>query len=176
MSQLCRALDVAPSGFYAWCRRPESAHAQRDRRLRVLVRTSFEESKHRYGSPRILEDLLEQDIRVSRKRVIRLMQEDGLQARAFLKTFAVCSDVAMSQRSTRPTLYKGYRFPPELISHCVWLSYRFGVSLRDVSELMLARGIEVSHEAIRLWTQRFGTDYARRLRRAGRVLEHLASR
>ena len=71
----------------------------------------------------------------------------------------------MSQRSTRPTLYKGYRFPPELISHCVWLYYRFGVSLRDVSELMLARGIEVSHEAIRLWTQRFGTDYAGRLRR-----------
>jgi putative transposase len=35
----------------------------------------------------------------------------------------------------------------------VWLDYRFGVSLRDVSELMLARGIEVSHEAIRLWTE-----------------------
>ena len=52
-----------------------------------------------------------------------------------------------------------------LISRCVWLYYRFGVSLRDVSELMLARGIEVSHEAIRLWTLRFGTEYARRLRR-----------
>jgi putative transposase len=47
----------------------------------------------------------------------------------------------------------------------VWLYYRFGVSLRDVSELMLARGTEVSHEAIRLWTLRFGTEYARRLRR-----------
>jgi transposase InsO family protein len=79
--QLCRALDVAPSGFYAWCRRPESAHAQRDRRLRVLVRTSFDESHQRYGSPRVHEDLLEQDIRVSRKRVIRLMQEEGLKAR-----------------------------------------------------------------------------------------------
>ena len=82
-----------------------------------------------------------------------------------VKTFAVCSDAAMSQPSTRPTLYKGYRFPPEIISHCVWLYYRFGVSLRDVSELMLARGIEVSHEAIRLWTLRFGAEYARRLRR-----------
>ena len=81
ISQLCRALDVAPSGFYAWCRRPESAHAQRDRRLRVLVRTSFAESHQRYGSPRVHEDLLEQDIRVSRKRVIRLMQEEGLKAR-----------------------------------------------------------------------------------------------
>jgi transposase InsO family protein len=73
---------VAPSGFYAWCRRAESAHAQRDRRLKVLVRASFEASQHRYGSPRIHEDLLEQDIRVSRKRIIRLMQEEGLKARA----------------------------------------------------------------------------------------------
>lgn len=61
----------------------------------------------------------------------------------------------MSQPSTRPPLYKGYRFPPAIISHCVWLYFRFGVSLRDVSELMLARGVEVSHEAIRLWTLRF---------------------
>ncbi len=45
------------------------------------MRTSFEESQHRYGSPRIHGDLLEQDVRVSRKRVIRLMQEDGLKAR-----------------------------------------------------------------------------------------------
>ena len=59
----------------------KSAHAQRDRQLCVLVRASFEASKHRYGSPRIHEDLLEQQERVSRKRVIRLMQEDGLKAR-----------------------------------------------------------------------------------------------
>ena len=81
VSELCRALAVAPSGFYAWCQRLESAHAQRDRRLRILVRASFDASKHRYGSPRIHEDLLEQDVRVSRKRVIRLMQEDRLKAR-----------------------------------------------------------------------------------------------
>ena len=81
VSELCRALAVAPSGFYAWCQRPESAHAQRDRRLRILVRASFDASKRRYGSPRIHEDLLEQDVRVSRKRVIRLMQEDRLKAR-----------------------------------------------------------------------------------------------
>jgi transposase InsO family protein len=79
---LCRCLRVTRSGFYAWQRRPESAHAQHDRRLRVLVRASFAASRRRYGSPRILADLLEQQVRVSRKRVARLMQEDGLQARA----------------------------------------------------------------------------------------------
>src|SRR5207253_3637135 len=78
---LCRCLRVTRSGFYAWQRRPESTHARDDRRLKVLVRASFEESKHRYGSPRVHKDLLEQDEHVSRKRVVRLMQEDGLQAR-----------------------------------------------------------------------------------------------
>ena len=70
----------------------------------------------------------------------------------------------MSQPFARPSLYKGYRHPPEIVSHGVWLYYRFAVSLRDVSELLLARGIEVSHEAVRLWTLRFGLEYARRLR------------
>jgi len=79
---MCQVLGMSASGYYAWCRRSESAHAHRDRQLRVLVRASFDASKQRYGSPRIHEDLLEQEIRVSRKRVIRLMQEDGLKARA----------------------------------------------------------------------------------------------
>ncbi len=72
---------MTPSGFYAWSRRPESPRVARDRHLKVLVRTSFTTSRQRYGSPRIHEDLLEQDERVSRKRVIRLMQEDRLKAR-----------------------------------------------------------------------------------------------
>ena len=79
---LCRCLRVTRSGFYAWQHRPESIHARDDRRLKVLVRVSFEESKHRYGSPRIHEDLIEQEEHVSRKRVIRFMQEEGLVARA----------------------------------------------------------------------------------------------
>ena len=81
LTKLCRWLGVTPSGFYAWRQRPESTHAREDRRLKVLVQASFAESKQRYGSPRIHEDLIEQDEQVSRKRVIRLMQEDGLKAR-----------------------------------------------------------------------------------------------
>jgi putative transposase len=73
---------VSPSGFYASRGRPKSTHAQTDRRLRVLVRASFDQSGQRYDSPRNHEDLIEQDERVSRTRVIRLMQEDGLEARA----------------------------------------------------------------------------------------------
>jgi putative transposase len=82
ITKLCQYLHVSKSGFYASRGRPESAHTHTDRRLRVLVRASFDESRQRYGSPRIHEDLIEQAERVSRKRVIRLMQEDGLEARA----------------------------------------------------------------------------------------------
>ena len=60
ITKLCQYLQVSPSGFYAARGRPESAHAQTDRRLRVLVRASFDESRQRYGSPRIHEDLVEQ--------------------------------------------------------------------------------------------------------------------
>jgi transposase-like protein len=81
VSELCRALTVSSSGFYARARRPPSAHTQRDEQLRVRIRASFEESKHRYGSPRIHRDLREEGEAVSRNRVIRLMQEDDLVAR-----------------------------------------------------------------------------------------------
>ena len=82
VTTLCRMLEISRSGYYAWIERPASAHDQQDRRLRVLVRASFEASRQRYGSPRVWEDLREQQIHVSRKRVVRLMQEEGLRARA----------------------------------------------------------------------------------------------
>jgi putative transposase len=61
--------------------------------------------------------------------------------------------------------YKNHCFPPEIISHGVWLYYRFTLSYRDVQEILMERGIIVSHEAIRGWCQKFGQDYANRLRR-----------
>ena len=61
--------------------------------------------------------------------------------------------------------YRGYRFPPEIISHAVWLYHRFCVSFRDVEDLLAQRGITVSYEAVRLWCIKFGPEYARRLKR-----------
>ena len=59
----------------------ESPHAVRDRQLRVLIRASHEGNRRAYGSPRVLKDLLEQGIPISRKRVVRPMQAEGLKAR-----------------------------------------------------------------------------------------------
>ncbi|MFK0693246.1 IS6 family transposase [Mesorhizobium sp. IMUNJ 23033] len=61
--------------------------------------------------------------------------------------------------------YKNHRFPIEIVAHAVWLYYRFGLSLRDVEEMLLERGIVVSYETIRRWGKKHSPDYARRLRR-----------
>ena len=57
--------------------------------------------------------------------------------------------------------YLGYRLPPEIISHAVWLYHRFCFSFRDTDDLLAQRGITVSYEAIRQWCRRFGPAYAR---------------
>jgi putative transposase len=63
------------------------------------------------------------------------------------------------------TQYKHHCFPAEIISHAVWLYFRFCLSYRDVEELLFVRGIMVSYEAIRKWCRKFGQHYANQLRR-----------
>ena len=59
-------------------------------------------------------------------------------------------------------LYHRRRFPAEIISHCVWLYFRFCLSYRDVEEIMAERGVVVTYETIRDWSQQFGGIYAKR--------------
>ena len=66
-------------------------------------------------------------------------------------------------KSRKP--YKRHRFPPEIIQYAVWVYYRFNLSHRDVEDLLAERGIVVSYESIRLWCIKFGSRYARRLKR-----------
>jgi transposase InsO family protein len=67
----------------ATCRltRPESRHAPEDRRLAVVVREAHERSRRTYGSPRIHAELAARDEHVGRNRIIRLMQQEGLETR-----------------------------------------------------------------------------------------------
>ncbi len=67
--------------------------------------------------------------------------------------------------ATNRSPYHGYRFPPEIIAHAVWLYFRFHLSFRDVEDLLAERGISVSHEAIRQWCTKFGAAFASGLRR-----------
>lgn len=81
IARMCSLLGVSRSGYYAWRERSPSDRARQDERLRVLIRESHERSKTRYGSPRVHRELAKNGVQVSRKRVIRLMQADGLVGR-----------------------------------------------------------------------------------------------
>ena len=88
---LCRTLAVSSAGFYAWCRRGLSLRAQEDVALKVKIRAAHVASGKRYGSPRIHAELKADGERVGRKRVARLMGEEGLEGQR-KKRFRVTTD------------------------------------------------------------------------------------
>jgi putative transposase len=67
--------------------------------------------------------------------------------------------------ASRHPRYARHRFPTEIISHAVWLYFRFPLSLPMVEEMLAAQGILVSHESVRQWTLKFGQSFANQLRR-----------
>lgn len=76
--RMCHLLGVSTSGYYAWCKREPSARQREDQQLLEQIRTIHKRSRGTYGSPRIWEELTELGARISRKRVARLMRQDGL--------------------------------------------------------------------------------------------------
>src|SRR6516165_3989277 len=68
-------------------------------------------------------------------------------------------------RGEYAAVVQGSRYPVDVISHCVWLYFRFPLSFREVEEPMLRRGVIVSHETVRRWCAKFGQAYADGLRR-----------
>jgi transposase InsO family protein len=78
---LCRVLGVSRSGFHAWHQRPQAPRVGADALLAAQVASVHKRSRSTYGSPRVHAELRAKGIRVSRKRVERLMRENGLEAR-----------------------------------------------------------------------------------------------
>ena len=91
VTMLCRVLGVSTQGYYAWCRRPMSARAETDETLSAKIRVIYAESKERYGSPRVHDELRDQGILCGRKRVERIMRQEGIKAKAGRK-FRVTTD------------------------------------------------------------------------------------
>jgi len=76
--------------------------------------------------------------------------------------FGVCIRMTKPKQSGA---FLGHRFPPEIIAYAVWAYHRFPMSLRDVEDLLAARGVVVSYETIRAWVAKFGPQYAKAIRR-----------
>lgn len=90
---MCRVLEVSVSGYYAWCKRPPSQHSREDAHLAEHVKTAFQANRGVYGSPRVHAELQAQGITCGRKRVARLMREQGLAGRkAGQRTITTHSD------------------------------------------------------------------------------------
>lgn len=89
---MCRVLEVSPSGYYAWLKRPPSWHAIIDDVLMAHVRIAHVESGATYGAPRVHDELRAAGLPTSRKRVARLMREGGLVARIPKKRYAPTTD------------------------------------------------------------------------------------
>ena len=64
-----------------------------------------------------------------------------------------------------PPSFAGYRFPPEIIAHTVWRSFRFALRYRDVAELLAERGVLFTYETVRQWCRTFGQTTPSGLRR-----------
>jgi transposase InsO family protein len=88
---LCRTLLVSASGFYSWCRRGLSQRVREDAALKVEIRAAHAASGKTYGSPRVHEELKADGQHVGRKRVARLMREEGLEGQR-KRRFRVTTD------------------------------------------------------------------------------------
>lgn len=77
---MCKLYSVSPSGYYAWCDRPPSRRAVEDNRLVGEIRRAHVASRKTYGSPRVHETLIRSGKSVGRRRVERLMRENGIRA------------------------------------------------------------------------------------------------
>lgn len=81
LAAMCRVLGLSPSGYYDWLNRPPSERARRDDELRERIRNIWDDSGGTYGRPRIHAALREEGVRVSQKRVARLMKSMGIHGR-----------------------------------------------------------------------------------------------
>ena len=79
---MCRVMSVSRSGFYEWLSRPESNRSQEDQALKADIRVIHEKNRQLYGERRIKDDLADMGKTVSRKRIGRLMKEEGLECKA----------------------------------------------------------------------------------------------
>ena len=80
VGRMCNVLDVSRSGYYAWCKRPESLRKKENRKLAAQIKVIHGQNRKVYGSPRIHRDLRDKGVSCSRNRVARIMKQEGIRA------------------------------------------------------------------------------------------------
>ena len=110
VERLCRVLEVSRAGYYAWRKAQAGAGPPRSELgLRLHVRAAFRKSRGTYGSPRVHQEMRAQGLRISRKRVERLMREEGLCARSRRRFRGSTTDSAHTQPIAANLLDRQFR-------------------------------------------------------------------
>jgi putative transposase len=139
--RMCDLLGVSPSGYYAWCRRTRSRRAHRDETLLAQIRSIHQRSRGTYGAPRIHFELAIQGIRVSRKRVARLMREAGLQGVSRRRVFTTVRD-----RHARPA--------PDLVERKFTAEGRDRLWVADITYIPTSAGFLYLAVVMDAWSRR----------------------
>jgi transposase InsO family protein len=147
VSMWCRALGLSRAGYYASRSRPEAKHVRDDRRLAVLVRESHERSRKTYGSPRVQKDLAASGERVGRKRIIRLMQQEGLKAR--VRRRYKCTTMSDHDQPIAPNIL-ARRFDAEQPNQR-WVSDTTELLIGDSGKLYLAAVLDLFSRLVVGW-------------------------
>jgi transposase InsO family protein len=127
--RMCEVLKVSASGYYAWLKRTPSHRQQANDELLVAIRQVYDTSRQTYGSPRVQAALQHRGVKVSRKRVARLMQRHGL--------------VAKRARKKRPVTTQrdpGTRAAPNVLAQAFTASRPDEIWLADITYLDTAEG------------------------------------
>ena len=149
---MCRLLGVSRAGFYAAQRRPPSARARRDQYLRVHVRAAHAESHRTYGAPRVHEELRARGECVARKRVARLMREEGLRARV-RRRFVRTTDAAHAYPLAPNVLARRFAVTSASPLNRVWVSDLTYVPTRE-GWLFLAVVLDLASRRVVGWAMR----------------------
>jgi transposase InsO family protein len=120
---LCRCLEVSRAGFYAWQRRGPSSRAREDAVLSVEIAASHTQSRKNYGSPRILRDLRDGGRKVSRKRVARLMRQQGLEGRRRGRRYVKTTDSKHPFPVAANILMRDFKVPAPNVAWATDITY-----------------------------------------------------
>lgn len=141
VTAMCRVLEVSGSGFYAWLKRSPSERAKEDDRLREQIREVHRDSRGTYGAPRIVAELLKRGVRISQRRVARLMREAGIQG-------------VSRRRGVRTTRSDGTRPQKDLVERCFKAEKANQLWVADITYIPTLAGFLYLAVILDVWSRR----------------------
>lgn len=158
VTMMCRALSVSRSGYYAAQNRAPSERSRSDLRLRLDIRAIHKESKQRYGSPRVYDELKAHNVRCGENRVARLMRLDGLRSRK-RRRFRVTTNSDHAHAPAPNLVERLFDVETQVAADRVWVSDITYIPTRE-GWLYLAVIIDLANRLVVGWATKRTLDHS----------------